>query len=124
VNSSFAELGHKLEVLERHCQDVGRDRGAIGVSCLGTLVVAADDAAARAKAAQLLTTRGADASILDDAETFRRVLPRMIVGGPEEVVEQVRALRSVGLDGVVFNLPDVHDLETVALAGQVLAEAS
>jgi hypothetical protein len=27
---------------------------------------------------------------------------------------------AAGLDGLIFNLPDAHDLESVALAGEIL----
>ena len=42
------------------------------------------------------------------------------IGDPGEVSEQVQALLDAGLDGVTLTLPDVHDLETVALAGETL----
>jgi alkanesulfonate monooxygenase SsuD/methylene tetrahydromethanopterin reductase-like flavin-dependent oxidoreductase (luciferase family) len=42
------------------------------------------------------------------------------VGGPDEIAAQVDALLDAGLDGLIFNLPDAHDLESVALAGSVL----
>jgi hypothetical protein len=39
------------------------------------------------------------------------------------VAEQVAAHLDAGLDGLVVNMPDVHDLEAVALAGEVLSRA-
>jgi hypothetical protein len=36
------------------------------------------------------------------------------------VQEQVQELLDAGLDGIVFNMPDAHDLEAVELAGEVL----
>jgi alkanesulfonate monooxygenase SsuD/methylene tetrahydromethanopterin reductase-like flavin-dependent oxidoreductase (luciferase family) len=45
------------------------------------------------------------------------------VGDPEAVVEQAAALFDAGLDGLVFNMPDAHDLDAVALAGQTLTGA-
>ena len=44
-------------------------------------------------------------------------------GDPDAVVEQVAALYDAGLDGVVFNIPDVRDLDTVRLAGETLTGA-
>jgi len=37
------------------------------------------------------------------------------------VAEQARAYLDAGLDGLFFNLPDVYDLEAVALAGTTLS---
>ena len=42
------------------------------------------------------------------------------VGDPDTVAEQVQAYLDAGLDGVTITLPDVHDLETVALTGETL----
>jgi len=44
-------------------------------------------------------------------------------GDPDAVIEQVGALFDAGLDGVVFNMPDADDLDTVALAGKTLTGA-
>jgi hypothetical protein len=42
------------------------------------------------------------------------------VGGPDEIAAQVDDLLGAGLDGLIFNLPDAHDLDAVALAGEIL----
>jgi alkanesulfonate monooxygenase SsuD/methylene tetrahydromethanopterin reductase-like flavin-dependent oxidoreductase (luciferase family) len=47
----------------------------------------------------------------------------VIAGDPDEVAEQVSAFLGAGLDGLIVNMPDVHDLESVALAGSTLARA-
>ena len=45
-----------------------------------------------------------------------------MAGGPDEVRAQVQELREAGLDGIIVNLPDAYDLDTVALAGQTLSD--
>jgi alkanesulfonate monooxygenase SsuD/methylene tetrahydromethanopterin reductase-like flavin-dependent oxidoreductase (luciferase family) len=50
-----------------------------------------------------------------------RIRTMMIIGDRDAVAEQVQELLDAGLDGVIFNLPDAHDLESVALAGEILA---
>jgi alkanesulfonate monooxygenase SsuD/methylene tetrahydromethanopterin reductase-like flavin-dependent oxidoreductase (luciferase family) len=42
------------------------------------------------------------------------------MGDADAVGEQVQALLDAGLDGLVVNMPDAHDLDAVALAGEVL----
>jgi len=37
------------------------------------------------------------------------------------VVEQASALLEAGLDALIFNMPDAHDTEAVALAGEALS---
>ena len=44
-----------------------------------------------------------------------------VAGTPEQIVEDAHAFRDVGIEGVTLSLPDVHDLEAVALAGETLA---
>ena len=44
----------------------------------------------------------------------------VIAGGPDEIAEQLGALMDVGIQGFTISLPDVHDLETVALAGRTI----
>ena len=52
-----------------------------------------------------------------------RLRVRALVGGPVRVAEAVGALLDAGLDGLMFNLPDADDLDTVRLAGHVLCDA-
>ena len=64
------------------------------------------------------------APIVDDADVRNRALPRLFFGDPDEVVDQVRSLVAVGLDGVVVNMmSDGHDPAAVTLAGQTLTAA-
>jgi alkanesulfonate monooxygenase SsuD/methylene tetrahydromethanopterin reductase-like flavin-dependent oxidoreductase (luciferase family) len=44
-----------------------------------------------------------------------------MAGTPEQVLERAHAFREVGIEGLTFSMPDVHDLEAVALAGETLA---
>jgi F420-dependent oxidoreductase-like protein len=105
---------HKLDVLDRHCVEVGRDPAEITKTRLGTLVIAPTQEEAEAKAGMLVETRGANEEMLRT---------RALVGGPVRVAEEVGALLDAGLDGLIFNVPDVDDLDTVRLAGHVLCDA-
>jgi alkanesulfonate monooxygenase SsuD/methylene tetrahydromethanopterin reductase-like flavin-dependent oxidoreductase (luciferase family) len=77
-------------------------------------LIAATDAEAERAGRAMAAARG-----MDD-ERYRSV----IVGSPDSVVEQVGAFLAAGLDGLVFNLPDAHDLEPVRLAGETLVRAA
>jgi F420-dependent oxidoreductase-like protein len=104
---------HKLDVLDAHCADAGRDPSEITRTRLGTLVIAPSADAARRKAEQLRERTG-----LDD-DRWRQVIT---AGGPDEVCEQVAELLDAGLDGLMFNMADAYDLDMVALAGETLTK--
>jgi len=109
-----ATIGHKLDVLDRHCQDVQRDPATITKTRLGTLIIAETSKDADRKLRNYQSSRGLDENGLRAMVT---------VGDPEAVVEQAAALFDAGLDGLVFNMPDAHDLDAVALAGRTLTGA-
>jgi F420-dependent oxidoreductase-like protein len=105
---------HLLGVLEGHCEAVGRDPAEITKTRLGTLAIArTHEQAARALAAW------PDRANLPE-ERLRMVLT---LGDPDEVGEQVQRLLDAGLDGLVFHLPNPHDLDAVSLAGETLSAA-
>jgi F420-dependent oxidoreductase-like protein len=98
---------HLLGVLERHCEDVGRDPAEITKTRMGTLFIAPTDEEAQRKA---------DAVNLDE-----RRRPMAFIGGPERIAEQIQALLDVGIEGIPISIPDVHDLEVVRLAGETIS---
>jgi len=120
----FADLPRKLEALQGHLDDLDRPRSDITVSTLGFLAIAESEAAA----VQLLRPRlqglGLDPDeVFADRATAETMMGRIIWGGPDEVIDQVRRLMDVGLDALIVNMPFTHDPDTVALAGETLTKA-
>ena len=113
VFGDVAKVRHLMEVLEAHCETVRRDPAQITKTKLGTLAIAATHEEAQGKLAPM-RERGV---------SEERIAGFAIAGDPDGVAEQVAAHLDAGLDGLVVNLPDVHDLDTVALAGEVLSRA-
>ena len=109
-----ATIRHKLEVLTRHCEALGRDPAEITKTRLGALVIAESSAEAERKGRQMAEARG-----MDD-ERYRGYV---VAGDPDAVCEQVATYLDAGLDGMVFNMHDAQDLEPVRLAGKTLTKA-
>jgi F420-dependent oxidoreductase-like protein len=114
VFGDVATVRHKLEVLDRHCEAVGRDPGEIQKTRLGGLLIAETAAEAEQKARQQAEARGLDPAALR---------AYMVVGDPDSVSEQVAAYLDAGLDGLIFNMPEAQDIDPVRLAGRTLAAA-
>jgi F420-dependent oxidoreductase-like protein len=117
VFGDAAAVRHLLGVLDEHCERLDRDPGTICRTRLGTLVVGRTMEEAEAKiAGRFGGTR------LDDlpADMQARIRTMFILGDPPAVQSQVQELLDAGLDGIVFNMPDAHDIEAIELAGDVL----
>jgi F420-dependent oxidoreductase-like protein len=107
------EVRHKIEVIERHCADVGRDPNEIVKTRLGTMVVGTDSREVEQRKVEWQRRRGVD----DEA------LASMLVwGGPDELGDRVQPFLDAGLDGLIFNMPAGSPPEHVALAGKALTE--
>ena len=107
-----ATVRHKLDVLQRHCEDVGRDPNSIITTRLGNLIIRGTDAEAERALERRLNLPGVNREWIRTGS---------IVGGPERVREQVQKFLDAGLDGLIFNMPHVEDPEAIELAGKTLA---
>jgi F420-dependent oxidoreductase-like protein len=105
-------IRHKLSVIEQHCADVERDPAEITTTRLGTILIGRTHEEALAKLPALAARRG-----LSEEDALKVAT----VGTPESVAEQAQAFLDAGLDALLFNLPDAHDIEPVELAGAALA---
>src|SRR5215210_5916207 len=103
-------LRHLIGVLEGHCERLGRDPAEITTTRLGTVVIAPTQDEADAKLKQL-----AERTRMDPDR-----LAMVLAGDPDTVAEKASELLDAGLDALIFNSPEVHDLETVELLGQTL----
>jgi F420-dependent oxidoreductase-like protein len=101
---------HLLGVLRNHCETVGRDPAEITKTSMMSFAIAETDEEAQAKLEAMREEGWPEQRI---AGTF--------AGSPERILERAQALKDVGIDGVTFALPDVQNVEAVALAGETLA---
>jgi len=116
-----AQVRHLMEVLDGHCERLGRDPSTITRTRLGTLVLGSSHEDALARRDAMLAARGVQWDALPDA-VKADLSVRFTVGDADEVGEQVRAYLDAGLDGVIWNMPTVYVLDDVAYAGEVLGK--
>ena len=103
-------MRHLIGVLEGHCERLDRDPAEITKTRLGTVIIAPTQEEADAK--------------LDSLAQLTRMPPErlatVLAGDPDTVLEKASELLDAGLDALIFNSPDVHELETVQLLGETL----
>ncbi len=114
IFGDVSTVRHKLAVLDRHCEAVGRDPSTVTKTRLGTLVIADTEREADRLLVELASRRGQDLASVRSTVT---------AGDPDRVVEAVGAFFDAGLDGLVFNMPDAYGIDSVALAGSTLTGA-
>jgi F420-dependent oxidoreductase-like protein len=101
---------HLLGVLDGHCETVGRDPSEITRTSMATVVIAPTHEAAQRKVEAWAATG-----------VPRERVEAAISGDPDTVAERAEAYKDVGIEGLTLSMPEVHDLESVALAGRTLS---
>jgi F420-dependent oxidoreductase-like protein len=109
VSGDIDTVHHKLEVLRRHCDDVGRDPAEIRTTRLGSLVLTDSPQQTIDTRAMLIELAG---------EEFAA---GCTVGNDDEVVEQVAIMIDAGIDEPIFNLP-FSDSAAIRRAGELLSK--
>ena len=104
-----ATVAHKVEVVRRHCADVGRDPSEVTVSRLSTLVLTADAEETAATKDFLRQATGEEPSASD-------------VGTLDDLAVRMEELAEAGVDYCIFNMP-TGTPDTVRQVGQALIAA-
>jgi alkanesulfonate monooxygenase SsuD/methylene tetrahydromethanopterin reductase-like flavin-dependent oxidoreductase (luciferase family) len=99
-------LAHKVDVLRRHCEELGRDPSDITVSRLSTLVLTAS-------AEETASTRDFLRQVTGEEPTTSDI------GTPDELVARVEELAAAGVQYFIFNMP-TGSPETVRQVGELL----
>jgi F420-dependent oxidoreductase-like protein len=100
----FDVLKRKTEVLERHCEAIGRDPSTVERTMATPVFVAASKAAGEA--------------IVQRLPPERR--PYIAIGTPEQAAEALRPYLDAGFTGFTFNNPMVPNPEAIAATGELL----
>jgi F420-dependent oxidoreductase-like protein len=107
-----ATVRHKLDVLDRHCADVGRDPAAVTRTRYVTLVAAATTGEAQDRFDRL---PGTDGFGPDPSGYYA-------VGDPDAICAHVAPFLEAGVDGIVFGLAPGTSPDDVARTGRALVE--
>jgi len=109
IFGGLEQVRHLLGVLERHCEDVGRDPSEITKTRMAVVFVGAthEEGMAKLEAAK-------------SAGLAERRLAMALAGNAESIGEQAQELLDAGIEGLTISLPDVHDLDALARAGEGL----
>lgn len=114
VDCDDHEVPRKLEVLAEHCERLGRDRSEIVV----TKAIAVAIGRTHEDAVESLRTHAEAHGLSRD--TVDPEPDWLTVGDPDTIGQRVSDLAAMGLDGITLAMPTIgHDLEMIALAGQV-----
>lgn len=112
------DVPRKLEALDRHCENLGRDRSEITVTWQRNACIAPTMEQARAEVSDYLGRRGIDVTAVDD-ETRAAIFGRFILGDADTVGEHLAKELELGIDGFTINMPaNGHIPGRVALLGE------
>jgi F420-dependent oxidoreductase-like protein len=100
----FDVLRGKSDLLERYCEEIGRDPSTIERTMSAPVLVAPTDAAARALVERLPPERRAHVK----------------AGTPEQVADGLRPYIDAGFTGFTFNNPVVSTPEAIVATGELL----
>ncbi|HYD48040.1 MAG TPA: TIGR03560 family F420-dependent LLM class oxidoreductase [Terriglobales bacterium] len=112
-NNAAPQLQHKIEVLHRHCQDVGRNPEEIEVSEQCIVVLGRDAADLERKLQQARSTVGK----VFDIDTAG------LVGAPEQLIDAIEARRQQGVTFFTMMFGDLNQAETLELFAEKVAPA-
>ncbi len=116
-----SDIPRKLEALERHCQNLGRDRNEITVSWQRSACIAPTMEEAEKELSAYLGRRGMDLSRMDE-ERRQSIRGRFNVGDPDTVAQRFADELRAGVDGFTINMPaNGHIPERVSLLGETVA---
>jgi alkanesulfonate monooxygenase SsuD/methylene tetrahydromethanopterin reductase-like flavin-dependent oxidoreductase (luciferase family) len=102
-----AGIRHKIDVIQRHCKDVGRDPTDVKITRMATLMLTDSPEQTKQTGEFLAAAAGAEA-----ASAFN-------YGQEDEVVTQIEELIDAGVETFIFNMP-MSDPAGVRRAGELL----
>ena len=119
ASGSISEIPRKLEVLEEHCERLGRDRSEIVVTKLQMVCVAPTMEEAETDLREVAAAKGWSEEVTEMAKMI------LIFGDADTVGEKLQACMDTGIDGMTINLAaNGHKLERIGLLGEIALAAT
>ena len=119
ASGPISEIPRKLEVLEEHCDRLGRDRSEIVVTKLQMVCVAPTMEEAEADLREVAGAKGWSDEVTEMAKMI------LIFGDADTVGEKLQACMDTGIDGMTINLAaNGHKLERIGLLGEIALAAT
>ena len=113
-HGDVSEYRHKLDVLARHCADVGRDPAEIRKQVVLRAILADTEAGARDRARERADAAGVDVAEMTDG---------MIVGTAEQCAERLEPHRALGVRDFLLLARPPADRQTIELLAGAVAPA-
>jgi F420-dependent oxidoreductase-like protein len=111
------QIPRKLDVIDKHCAEVGRPRSELAVTHLTRVMVAPTAEAAESEFLAAAEARAMPPQALEVARSF------LTIGGPDEVGEELQRRLDLGLDGLTISLnANGHDPERVGLLANIVEQ--
>lgn len=123
--SSLEDYRHKVEVLDKHCDAVGRDRARIAQSIMAGHIIGTTQAELRDRAKRIQNVVPSLQGLAVD-DLLQMVRDRgWLVGTPEEIIEAIRARAALGVSRIMIQTLDQEDMSALELFGSaVIPEAA
>jgi F420-dependent oxidoreductase-like protein len=102
TSGPLADVRVRLDILEEHCADVGRDIARIEKTISFPIVLRDDRAAAEAVYGAMLAHNGVESM---ESEP--------LLGSPTEVADTLRGYAALGFETVIVRMPAPYDRETI-----------
>jgi F420-dependent oxidoreductase-like protein len=110
IHGSPATIRRRLDILHKHCEDVGRDPAEITTTRRGSMIVEKTPEAAEDIAKIIRDAAGPE---FDEQFT---------VGTEDQIVEQVGALVDAGLDGLIFDMAYAEPEQVRSVGARLVSE--
>jgi F420-dependent oxidoreductase-like protein len=111
TSGTVDEVRQKVETLEAHCADAGRNPKEIERTVSFPIVIRDD-----AKAAQ----KALDGLLAHNGAADLNGVP-LLLGSPRQITDELRPYVELGFETMIARLPGPHDRETLARIGEVNA---
>ena len=109
TSGTEAEVRGKLEHLDRHCEEVGRDRSTLELTVSFPIVIRDRREDAERAFRDLLAHNGTeDAGLVPN-----------LLGAPADIAAAIEPFRAMGFETVIVRMPAPYDRETIERIGEV-----